>query len=103
MKLFNLVGNGYFFILGAVEGKIEGEKDNPDNEGKENDGDTHIGIAENPADEPIEADKNIEERLVDIGDKESSHESKYTPLLRCGIVEVEVGGVYSMSWTPHIA
>ena len=85
------------------KGKIEGEKDNPDNEGKRSDGDTHIGIAENPYRQANRGrQESIEERLVDIGDKENSHESKYTPLLRCGIVEVEVGGVYGMSWTPPL-
>ena len=63
----------------------------------------HIGIAENLTDEPIEADENIEEGLVDIGDKESFPRLSIPHYFGAGSVEVEVGGVYSMSWTPHIA
>ena len=79
LELFDLFGDGELFVLRAVKGKVEGEKDNPDDEGKENDGDTHIGGAEDLADEPVETDEDVEKGLVDIGNKDSSHGSKYTP------------------------
>ncbi len=44
-----------------------------DDDGEENDGDAHVGRAESLADEPIYSHKDVEKRLVDIGDKEGLH------------------------------
>ncbi len=79
LKLLNLLGNGEFFAFGAVKGEVEGQENDTNNEGKENDGDAHIRVAKHLTDEPVETDEDVEKGLVDIGNKDSSHGSKYTP------------------------
>lgn len=50
-----------------------------DDESEDDDGNTHIGSAESLADEPIDSDEDIEEGLVDVGNKGGLHGFKYNP------------------------
>ena len=66
LKFLDLFGDGEFFVLGTIKGKIERQEDDADNEGEEDDGDAHIRVTKHLTDEPVETDENIEEGLVDI-------------------------------------
>ena len=66
--LLDLGGDGSFFFLGAAGGKMERKEDDLDHDREDDHGDAHVldtGLAEGPIDE----NEDIEEGLVDIGDK----------------------------------
>lgn len=74
-NFFDFGGDGGFFFFGSVGGKGQGKEDDLDDDGEDDDSNTHIRGAESLADEPVNTDEDVEEWLVDIGNKGRLHVS----------------------------
>ena len=73
LDFFDLVTDDDFVLCRAVTGQIDGEKNDLNDNGKNDDGDTHIVLTGELTDPVIDTDEDVEEGLVDIGSKKFGH------------------------------
>jgi hypothetical protein len=69
-ELLDLKGYLKLFFVRLITNKINGQKDKAHGNGEKNHGDTHVRLGKQLANDPVETDKDIEERLINVESKE---------------------------------